>query len=118
MKTLAELKRTIKPGMRLTVIRHDYRPELAGTVRTVTDVQGNGYFYRTDGDERRAWSGYAKASCFSFPEPDTYRQDEGVKCSCGQSSSPGAVKHSDYCNIKTGKRMAWTIQLLAVERES
>lgn len=111
MRSLAELKRTIKPGMTLRVVQHEYRPELTGAVRVVTDVQGNGYFYKTDGDTRRSWSHYAKASCYSFPDSNTYRQDEGVLCSCGQRYATGEVKHSETCNVTIGKRMAWTVRI-------
>jgi hypothetical protein len=111
VKTFADLRRTIKPGMKLRVIQHDYRPELTGTVRVVTDVQTNGYFFKTENDDRRTWSPYTKASCYSFPTPDTYRHDEGALCTCGQRNSPGEVKHSQTCNVTTGKRMAWTIEV-------
>jgi hypothetical protein len=113
MKNFAELKRTIKPGMTLKVVQHDYRPELTGTTRVVTDVQGNGYFFRMNGEGNRFWSGYAKAHCYSFPDANTYRQDEGCKCSCGciVNDAPDTY-HSEGCNIRIGKRFAWTIQIV------
>lgn len=117
MKNFAELKRTIKPGMTLKVVQHDYRPELTGTTRVVTDVQGNGYFFRMNGEENRLWSGYAKAHCYSFLDANTYRQDEGCKCSCGcKVDGAPDTYHSEGCNIRVGKRFAWTIQI--VEQES
>lgn len=112
MKTLADLKRAIRPGVRLLVVNHEYRPELTGTTRTVTDVQGNGYFYLSEGDSKRSWSGYAKASCYSFPEPDTYKHDEGALCSCGHRNSVGDITHSPTCNVTTGKHIAWTIKVI------
>jgi hypothetical protein len=38
LKTLADLKRTIKPGMRLRCIENTYRPELNGKQRKVVRV--------------------------------------------------------------------------------
>ena len=38
MKTLADLKRAIKPGVRLRCIKNQYRPELDGGVRVVVRV--------------------------------------------------------------------------------
>lgn len=112
MRTFADLKRAIRPGVRLRVISHEYRPELTGTVRIVTDVQGNGYFYRTsDEDTRRSWSPYAKARCYSFPAPNTYRHDEGALCSCGHRDDRDKHEHSSGCSITTGKRTAWTIKI-------
>jgi hypothetical protein len=111
MRTFADLKRTIKPGMKLLVLQHDYRPELTGTVRTVTRTQGNGYFF-TDEHHKSAFSNYAKASCYTFPDERTYRHDEGALCSCGNRNLTGDVKHSQTCNVTTGKRFAWTIQIV------
>jgi hypothetical protein len=112
MKNFAEMKRTIKPGMTLKVVQHDYRPELTGTTRVVTDVQGNGYFFRTNGEGNRLWSGYAKAHCYSFPDGETYIHDEGALCTCGQRGKLGEVKHSDTCNTTIGKRTAWTVRIV------
>ena len=107
MQSFADLKRTIKPGLKLKVIQHDYRPELTGTIRVVTDVQGNGYFFQMLADKNRSWSPYAKASCYSFPDANTYRQDEGCKCSCGcKVDGAPDTYHSDGCNIRVGKRFA------------
>lgn len=114
MKTFAELKRSIKPGVHLFVVEHNYRPELTGTTRVVGKVQTNGYWFHNlhDSEEKRAWSKFAPAKCYSFPTPDTFRHDEGVKCCCGVSSSPGATQHSEYCNMNSGRRFAWTIKIL------
>lgn len=38
MKTLADLKRAIKPGVRLRCIKNQYRPELDGGIRVVVRV--------------------------------------------------------------------------------
>lgn len=113
MKTFADLRRTIKVGTRLRVVQHDYRPELTGQERIVTKVQTNGYFFEDPSRtvHHRMWSGFAPAGCYSFPTPDTYRQDEGVKCNCG---SPAFVTHSKTCAITTGRRQAWTVQIVEV----
>lgn len=97
MKTFADVKRTIKPGMKLKVVQHDYRPELTGTVRVVTRTQTNGYYFHMEGDSRELWSSYAKAGCYSFPTPDTYRQDE---------SQPGGRRAG------LDKSFSWTIQVM------
>jgi hypothetical protein len=48
MKSLAELKRTIKPGLRLRCIENTYRPELNGKIRTVCRVQTNAFTWKTE----------------------------------------------------------------------
>ena len=74
MNSLAALKRIIQPGLQLLAVEH-WQPKLIGTVRTVIAVQGNGYWYRIPGDDRRMWSSYGKASEFTFPAADTYRYE-------------------------------------------
>ena len=108
VKTFADLKRTIKPGMTLRVVQHNYRPELTGTLRLVTKVQTTGYYFTMEGSTGRSWSGFSKASSYSFPAPDTYRQDEGIHCSCGHTEEG---PHDAKCNLRTGKRYAWTIRV-------
>lgn len=113
MRNFADMKRVIKPGVHLFVTDHEYRPELTGTTRVVGKVQTNGYWFENlHQPGKRMWSGFAAASCYSFPSSDTFRHDEGVKCCCGVSASPGANQHSEYCNMSSGKRFAWTIKVL------
>lgn len=64
MKTLTELKRTIKAGSRVFVVSHwrdavreDQAP-MAGTIRVVTKTQGNGYWYEQNGHSKRLWADY------------------------------------------------------------
>lgn len=97
MKTLSDLKRAIKPGTRLLVVDHEYRPEFNGTIQTVTRVQGNGYYFTIGDDPKELWSSFAKASCYSFPAPDTFRHDEGPTVGLP---------------INSGRRMAFTKQIL------
>lgn len=119
MKSFADIKRAIKPGVRLFVISHEYRPELSGTTRVVGKVQTNGYWFEDlNNPGKRLWGGFAPASCYSFPDVDTFRHDEGVRCCCGVSSSPGTVNHSEYCNVPTGKRFAWTIKVIPSQEVS
>ena len=108
----------------MVVVEHEYRPELIGTERVVTDVQGNGYYFNLEKSSpdpdgcrnKRMWSGYAKASCYSFPAPDTFRHDEGAQCSCG--AWPHGAQHREKCNVITGKRFAWTIRIMSLSAQN
>lgn len=67
--SLASLKRRIRPGTKLLVLSH-WNEKYLDTVRTVTKVQGNG-FYFTFGDQSH-WSPYPKASRLAFPSEDSF----------------------------------------------
>lgn len=78
MKSFSELKRTVKPGSRIKVVKHwldEARkdlPPMAGTVRVVTKAQGNGYYY-TDPNGKRVWGDYPKtAKDIRFNEDGTF----------------------------------------------
>ena len=63
--TLKAFKSAVRPGMRIGVSdhwveRHRY------TVRTVTKVQGNGFFFTQEGDATRYWMPFPKASALRF----------------------------------------------------
>jgi hypothetical protein len=68
MKTLADLKRTIKVGTRLRCIENTLRPELNDTLRTVVKVQGNAFVWHQDGqmDQRGSWTNFPKAGDCKF----------------------------------------------------
>lgn len=63
MKTLADLKRLIKPGVRLRCIANTYRPELNGRERVVV----------------RVFTGQ-----FTWIEPNVDHSLIGDSCSCGR----------------------------------
>ena len=74
--SLAELKRTIKPGTELMATYHSKHPETVGLVRVVTEVQTNGFYskikdqpdhkYSTYNHGRGFRTDYEKASCYQF----------------------------------------------------
>jgi len=66
MKTLTELKRTLKPGTRIRCIENTYRPELNGKLRLVTRTQTNGFYWMADDAMKESWTPYCKASLFKF----------------------------------------------------
>lgn len=70
---LASIKRRIRPGVSLLCIRNTLRPELDGTLRRVTRVQGNGFWWTCDRDPREAWTDYPPASGVVFVDDDTFR---------------------------------------------
>ena len=78
MKTLADLKRRVQPGVQLLAVDH-WQDKLKGSIRTVTRTQGNGYWFCVPGDQREMWSGYDKAAFFSFPAPNQYRYERDGK---------------------------------------
>ena len=78
MKTLADLKRRVQPGVKLLALEH-WQPKHIGVVRTVTRIQGNGYYYVIPGDEREMWSNYGKSSEFTFPTVNSYRYESAGK---------------------------------------
>lgn len=71
MKNFAELKRVIQPGLKLKALAH-WNPNMLNSIRTVTRVQGNGYWFRVPGDERDMWSEYFKAGNYTFPTADSF----------------------------------------------
>ena len=79
MKTLTDVKRRIRDGVRLVCVSNTRRPELNGQLRTVTKAQINGFFWLADGDHRRYWTPYPKAQdC--IVEDDTFALCRGPGC--------------------------------------
>lgn len=73
MKSLAELKRAIKPGVRLRCIENTYRPELNGKSRVVVRVQTNAFTWKHEtGPSTESWTNYEKASAYTFPGGNTF----------------------------------------------
>jgi hypothetical protein len=68
MRTLTDLKRAIKPGLRLLCIENTKRPELNGKERIVSRVQGNAFTWKhaEGSDERESWTYYEKAAAYTF----------------------------------------------------
>lgn len=76
IRSLAELKRYIQPGMELVVSYHSKHPDLIGLRRVVTKVQTNAYYtmvkdrpehkYSDCNDGRGFRSDIEKASCYRF----------------------------------------------------
>lgn len=66
--TLKAFKDAIKVGVRLSVVDH-FQPKFLGTSRVVVTVQGNGYWFKNDGDDPKArpwWGDFPKASGLDF----------------------------------------------------
>lgn len=78
MKTFADVKRRMVVGQRLFTVQNTYVTKLTGTTRTVTRVQGNGYWYRVDGDSRDGFTPYPKAAAFTFIDANTFRMSLGT----------------------------------------
>lgn len=57
MKTLADLRRAIKPGVRLLCVENTLRPELNDRERIVTKAQGNGFFWEHNPKPEHAFTG-------------------------------------------------------------
>ena len=86
MNSLAELKRAIKPGVRLRCISNSYRPELNGRERLVARVQTNAFTWydQTPHTLEIRWHPDALARCtcgswsaeLSRIDPETNQQVE------------------------------------------
>jgi hypothetical protein len=63
--TLKAFKAAVQPGARITVLDH-WIPGNIGAVRTVTKVQGNGYWYTVANKTKRCWGDFTKASTMTF----------------------------------------------------
>jgi hypothetical protein len=73
IKSLADLRRTLKPGMRVHCVENTYRPELNGKTRLVRRVQGNAFTWVHEGEDmKESWTRYEKASQFTFDGTDTF----------------------------------------------
>lgn len=63
--TLKQFKAAIKVGMAIEVLDH-WLPKYIGTMRHVTKVQGNGFFFTMGGSPERCWSPFPRASELRF----------------------------------------------------
>ena len=76
MKSLADIKRRFRPNVVLECVENTKRPELNGTRRRVTDVQGNAYVWRAEGAEaesQRSWSYWPPARGIEYVDADTVK---------------------------------------------
>jgi hypothetical protein len=76
-RTLADLKRKIVVGTELLCTIH-YKPKHEGHVRTVTKVQGNGFFFEQEGSDGRFWSPYPKAADLEWLDDETFAVTAGA----------------------------------------
>lgn len=63
--TLKAFKAAVQVGTKMTVLDH-WIPKYLNTVRTITKVQGNGFFFTTPGQDGRAWSDFPKSAQLRF----------------------------------------------------
>jgi hypothetical protein len=76
MKSFADVKRRLQIGTVLECVENTYRPELNGTRRIVTKVQGNAIRWRnTDEapDARPSWTPFPPASNTAIVDADTFQ---------------------------------------------
>jgi hypothetical protein len=106
MKSLADLKRVIKPGLRLRCIANTFRPELNGRERIVTRIQTNGFYWKDPGPHdlniRSLRDADAVCSCggwcITFPAFDT-EKDEYIR---------GRIEEDFAGHKHRATREAWT----------
>ena len=76
MKTLADIKRRVRPGTRLEVVEQTKRPVLVGTIRTVIRASSSNLVFTSDntgGEEyHQVWP---KAAEVRVVDADTYEWD-------------------------------------------
>ena len=100
MKTLTDLKRTIKVGSRLRVVDH-YQRDMIGQIRTVTKTQGNGYWFTIPSDTRRLWGDYpAKASLVTFPTPTSFRVTDPCTRWTGSGWEPDPTREPKFWELE------------------
>jgi len=77
MKTLADIKRRIQPGVRLICVENTKRPELNGKERIITKVQTKAFVWiHADEDAKAAkgsWTNYAPARDVDILDENTFR---------------------------------------------
>src|SRR6185437_707096 len=69
-----------------------WQPNLCYTLRTVTKVQGNGFFFLNEGDTKRGWMGFPKADELQF-DGTTARIRTGEKHWTLDLTPNGVVDH-------------------------
>ena len=74
MNNLADLKRTVQPGMKLVMTRHDWYPSgnLIGVEREVSKRQGNAIVFRHPDTDKESWLYLDTAKGFIFDGTDTF----------------------------------------------
>lgn len=74
MKNLSELKRTVVPGSKLVMTRHDWFPngQLIGVERSVSRVQGNAIVFLHPETQKESWLYLDSAKNFIFDGTDTF----------------------------------------------
>lgn len=86
--TLKDWKAQHVVGRKIRVIDH-WIEKLRGTVRTITKVQGNGYWFKTDGEENAVtmWSPYPKAAQIAHHDDGSFTVDAGQSLRIDQTYS-------------------------------
>lgn len=74
MKTMADIKRRIRPGTIIVCVENARRPELNGQQRRVADVQGNAFTWRPIDapTANRSWTHYPPAKAVTIVDADTF----------------------------------------------
>lgn len=76
IRSLADLRRTVKPGTEIKATYHAYHPELVGLIRTVTEVRSNCFYSKIKdqpnhklsvcNNSKGFRSDFEKAGCYEF----------------------------------------------------
>jgi len=74
--TLKAFKAAVREGMTILVADH-WMERKRNTVRAVTKVQGNGYFFTLPGERKRFWASFPKASELQFDGRTAIHSIEG-----------------------------------------
>ncbi len=76
MNSLTALWARLHEGTRLRVTEH-WRTEDLGTIRTITCLQTNGYYFTRGRDGRQGWFPRPRRSEISFPSSSSFRVEQG-----------------------------------------
>ena len=71
-QTLAALKHRIAPGVILYCVENTFRPAMNNTVRIVTAVQRNGFYWVFRGSTQRCWTTYPAVSRYNPVDTNTF----------------------------------------------
>jgi hypothetical protein len=63
--TMKAFKVALHVGMQIRVSDH-WIADQRNTLRTITKLQGNGFFFTPEGDNRRGWMGFPSAAQLNF----------------------------------------------------
>ena len=93
IKTLAELKRCIRPGTELVATSHSKHPALVGLVRVVTEVQTNAYYSVVKDQPTHQYStcNYGKGFRSDFEKASNYLFEGTTIKVLDRRSSDGSV---------------------------